>query len=200
MTSVGGANPSRLAEVRHVLDSAEYFDPRVNRWQELPRLSRERCAAAAVTLQRQIFMLGGCDEDGVALASTEMLDLNRTSRRWEALPMMKRARCNFAAAISSRRILVAGGYDDNTRDVDTVEQFDPSHDIGWEAVSSLPIPRWGVRAGSRAGAVFIVGGHVGENEVGNTDCLEHSSGAWASYSRLSEPRRSFGLAAINGYG
>lgn len=30
--------------------------------QELPRLSRERCAAAAVTLQRQIFMLGGCDE------------------------------------------------------------------------------------------------------------------------------------------
>ncbi len=24
----------RLAEVRHVLDSAEYFDPRVNRWQE----------------------------------------------------------------------------------------------------------------------------------------------------------------------
>lgn len=36
--------------------------------QELPRLSRERCAAAAVTLQRQIFMLGGCDEESCWLS------------------------------------------------------------------------------------------------------------------------------------
>jgi len=34
--------------------------------QELPRLSRERCAAAAVTTQRQIFVMGGCDEESIA--------------------------------------------------------------------------------------------------------------------------------------
>ncbi|CAL1134105.1 unnamed protein product [Cladocopium goreaui] len=185
--------------VRHVLDSAERFDPRLGRWQELPRLSRERCAAAAVTTQRQIFVMGGCDEDGVALASTEMLDLRHDRPHWEVLPLMRRARCNFAAAVSSGLIIVAGGYDDKTRDVDIVEQLDPSLGIGWEAVSFLPVPRWGVRAASRAGAIFIVGGYFVDNEVGTTDCLD-TSGAWASYALLREPRRSFGLAAINGYG
>lgn len=185
--------------VRHVLDSAERFDPRLGRWQELPRLSRERCAAAAVTSQRRIFVMGGCDEDGVALASTEMLDLRHERPHWEVLPLMRRARCNFAAAVSSGLIIVAGGYDDKTRDVDIVEQLDPSLGIGWEAVGVLPVPRWGVRAASRAGAIFIVGGYFVDNEVGTTDCLD-TSGAWASYALLREPRRSFGLAAINGYG
>ncbi|CAK8998605.1 unnamed protein product [Durusdinium trenchii] len=144
--------------VRHVLDSAERFDPRSGTWQELPRLTRERCAAAAVALHRRLVVLGGCDEDGVALSSTESLDLTLGQPRWEVLPSMRRARCNFAAATSAGRILVAGGYDDHTRDVDTVEQFDPSHGAGWEAVHVLPVPRWGVRAASRAGHIFIVGG------------------------------------------
>ncbi|CAK9005607.1 2-oxoglutarate-dependent dioxygenase (Ascochitine biosynthesis cluster protein 3) [Durusdinium trenchii] len=179
--------------VRHVLDSAERFDPRSGTWQELPRLTRERCAAAAVALHRRLVVLGGCDEDGVALSSTESLDLTLGQPRWEVLPSMRRARCNFAAATSAGRILVAGGYDDHTRDVDTVEQFDPSHGAGWEAVHVLPVPRWGVRAASRAGHIFIVGGHVGDGEVGTTDCLEHS-GAWVNYAELHGSRRSFGLA------
>ena len=72
--------------MRHVLDSAEQFDPRsqsAGSWQAphkrechamaenslsnlhseaLPRLSRERCAAAAVAVRRRLLVLGGCDE------------------------------------------------------------------------------------------------------------------------------------------
>ncbi|CAJ1342981.1 unnamed protein product [Effrenium voratum] len=48
--------------VRHVLDSTERFDPARGSWQALPRLSRERCAAAAVANRRRLYVLGGCDE------------------------------------------------------------------------------------------------------------------------------------------
>ena len=51
--------------------------------------------------------MGGCDEEGAALASVEAL----SAGRWEALPSMRRERCNFAAAVVAGRILVAGGYD-----------------------------------------------------------------------------------------
>lgn len=77
------------------------------RLQDGPRLSRERCAAAAVVLQKRVVVMGGCDEEGAALASVEAL----CAGRWEALPSMRRERCNFAAAVVAGRILVAGGYD-----------------------------------------------------------------------------------------
>ncbi|CAE7197578.1 IPP [Symbiodinium sp. CCMP2456] len=183
--------------VRHVLDSAEQFDPRshcTGSWQALPRLSRERCAAAAVAVRRRLLVLGGCDEDGVALCSAESFD--PTAGRWVPLPPMKRPRCNFAAAAAGGRVLVAGGYDDNTRDVDTVEHLDPWQSVGWESVARLPVPRWGVRAASSAGTIFIVGGKVNEYEVGDTQCMDHASGNWVSYAQLLQPRRSFGLAAV----
>ena len=49
-----------------------------------------------------------------------------------------------------------------------MEQYEPR--TGWEAVVHLAVPRWGVRAAGRSGSIFVVGGHVGELEVGTTDC------------------------------
>lgn len=147
--------------VRHVIDAVECFDPVAHSWELLPSLSRERCAASAVSVGSRVFVLGGCDEDGLALGSGEQFQVGASS--WLPVPSMGRPRCNFAAAAVGGRIYVAGGYDDRMRDLDIVERFDPAT-LAWETVSSLTVPRWGARAVGRGGAIFVVGGQARDEE------------------------------------
>eukprot|EP00928_Gymnodinium_smaydae_P034906 TRINITY_DN24647_c0_g1_i1.p1 TRINITY_DN24647_c0_g1~~TRINITY_DN24647_c0_g1_i1.p1 ORF type:complete len:426 (-),score=87.30 TRINITY_DN24647_c0_g1_i1:14-1291(-) len=183
--------------VRHVINTVESFAPdRADgaEWVQLPPLSRERCAAAAVAVAGSIIALGGCDEEGAALDTAEALDI-ADPQRWRALPCMPRPRCNFAAAVVSGRVYVAGGYDTMMRDLDCVECFDPRV-LTWESISTLSIPRWGVRAAGGGGMVFVVGGQAfPDDEVGMVDCLDPKSGEWTRLSTLVTARRSFGLAA-----
>lgn len=178
--------------VRHVIDAVERFDPAAHAWEVLPSLSRERCAAAAVSVGRRVFVLGGCDEDGSALDSAEQFQAGTST--WLPLPPMRRPRCNFAAASVGGRVYVAGGYDDRMRDLDAVERYDPAT-LVWETVAALTVPRWGSRAVGRGGAIFVVGGQAREEEVGAVDHFDPSSGAWAALAPLQYARRSFGLAA-----
>merc|ERR1711971_885616 len=112
--------------------------------------------------------------------------------RWEPLPPMRRPRCNFAAAVAGGHVFVAGGYDDRMRDLDTVERLDPSSGSLWlwEPVSSLAIPRWGVRSAGRGGSVFIVGGHARDGEVASVDRLDPATGVWMALAPLHAARRS----------
>ncbi|CAE8624712.1 unnamed protein product [Polarella glacialis] len=189
--AIGGSH--LVWPVRHVMDAVERFDPETRSWQAMPRMSRERCAAAAVSTGGRVYVLGGCNQDGIALDSAERFDTWKSI--WEPLPPMRRPRCNFAVAASNGHVFVAGGYDDRMQDLDTVERLDSNLDCGWEAIACLAMPRWGVRAVGRAGAVFVVGGHVRDGEVGTTERLDPSSGEWVTLAPLLEPRRSFGLAA-----
>eukprot|EP00747_Dinoflagellata_sp_TGD_P001013 gnl/TRDRNA2_/TRDRNA2_101385_c0_seq1.p1 gnl/TRDRNA2_/TRDRNA2_101385_c0~~gnl/TRDRNA2_/TRDRNA2_101385_c0_seq1.p1 ORF type:complete len:417 (+),score=56.88 gnl/TRDRNA2_/TRDRNA2_101385_c0_seq1:123-1373(+) len=182
--------------VRHVVDAVECFTPCTGEWQALPPLSRERCAAAAVTLEGRICVLGGCNEDGTSLDTAERLDTSLG--RWEPLPSMRQPRCNFAAAAVCGCIYAAGGYDDRMRDLDAVERFSP-RSLMWETVSTLAVPRWGARAVGRNGTVYIVGGQARDEEVGAVDRLDVGFGGWASLGPLQTPRRSFGLAAVSGW-
>lgn len=107
---------------------------------------------------------------------------------------MLRPRCNLAAAAVAGRVFVAGGYDDNMRDLACVDSFDPSGGR-WEALAELAVPRWGVRAVGRCGAVFVVGGHARNGEVALVDRLDPGSGEWLPLPPMRAARRSFGLAA-----
>lgn len=178
--------------VRHVIDTVECLTPSSGVWEQLPILSRERCAAAAVTLRGRVFVLGGCDEDGTALDSVERYDID--ARAWQPLPPMRQPRCNFAAVAAGDRIFVAGGYDARMRDLAAVECLDLPGSEAWELVASLALPRWGVRAVSVAGAIFVVGGHACDGEVGSVDRLEPPASQGAALSPLRQARRSFGLA------
>ncbi|CAK0799000.1 unnamed protein product, partial [Prorocentrum cordatum] len=144
----------------------------------------------------RVYVLGGCDEDGTALASAESYDVG--AEAWRPLAPMRRPRCNFAAAVSGGCIIVAGGYDDRMRDHDTVESLDPTRPSAWESISVLAVPRWGVRAVGRAGAIYVVGGHTRDGEVGSAGRLDPATGSWTSLAPLRAPRRSFGLAAVRG--
>lgn len=191
--AVGGSH--LVWPVRHVIDTVECFVPAANMWERLPCLSRERCAAASVTVDGTMYVVGGCDEDGAALDSAEYY--NVSAGRWEALPSMRRPRCNFAAAVVSGQVYVAGGYDDRMRDLDDVERLVPGSTM-WEPVAALAVPRWGVRAVSRFGAVYVVGGQAHDEEVGTVDELDPSCCMWVALAPLRTARRSFGLAACYG--
>lgn len=195
--AVGGS--CLIWPVRHVTGTVERLEasPLSGTWEALPPLGRERCAAAAVAVAGQVCVLGGCDEDGTALDSAERYD--EEAGAWEPLPPMGRPRCNFAAAVASGCVFVAGGYDERMRDLDAVERLDPSSPSWtWELVSSLHVPRWGVRAVGWGGAVFVVGGHDRDGEAASVDRLDPETGAWVELAPLREARRSFGLAACRG--
>lgn len=192
--AIGGSH--LVWPVRHVVDTAECFGvSQGGSWQPLPRLSTERCAAAAACHAGFVYVLGGCDEDGTALDSAERLNILATA--WEPLPAMRRPRCNFAAAAAAGRLFVVGGYDDRMRDLDTIESLDPSTGR-WDLVTALAVPRWGVRAVGRGGFVFIVGGHARDGEVSTVDRLDPVTGRWLALPPLRGARRSFGLTASCG--
>mmetsp|Transcript_8449 Transcript_8449/g.18815 ORF Transcript_8449/g.18815 Transcript_8449/m.18815 type:complete len:85 (+) Transcript_8449:1-255(+) len=80
-------------------------------------------------------------------------------------------------------------------DLDSVECFNPLTQV-WESLPPLPVPRWGLRAVSRGGQVFILGGHTREGETRQGEHLDFSLARWSVLPPLKQQRRSFGFAAV----
>eukprot|EP00929_Paragymnodinium_shiwhaense_P025735 TRINITY_DN15500_c0_g1_i1.p1 TRINITY_DN15500_c0_g1~~TRINITY_DN15500_c0_g1_i1.p1 ORF type:complete len:434 (+),score=91.06 TRINITY_DN15500_c0_g1_i1:136-1437(+) len=198
MYAVGGSH--LVWPMRHVTNTVEQFSVLETAegqggWSYLPLLDMQRYGAAAVVVEDSMVVLGGCcDDGGTALDSVERLRLEPPDV-WRPMPPMLRPRCNFAAAVVGGCIYISGGYDDRMRDLDSVERLDVQDPrAGWQLVASLTIPRWGVRAVAKRGAMFIVGGNSGFKEVDAVDHWNGTSGAWECLTGLQVPRRSFGLA------
>jgi hypothetical protein len=79
------------------------------RWRELPHMSVQRRRAAGCVLSDGRFaVFGGGDENGVRLASCEVLALDG-DERWEPLPPMREARRGLTCAAVGGCVIVAGG-------------------------------------------------------------------------------------------
>ncbi|NWX34768.1 KLD8A protein, partial [Notiomystis cincta] len=111
------------------LPSAKAF-----RWQCLAPLPSRRVYSTLVEAGGQIFAVGGCDDNGVAVDSFEVY--SPEADRWAPLPAMPTARAGVAVAVLGKRILVVGGVGANQLPLKAVEMYN-TDEGRWRKRSSL---------------------------------------------------------------
>jgi hypothetical protein len=156
-------------------DTACRWQPGSNSWQTLPSMSTPREDAVAVALgDGRVLVAGGGGDDGIKLASAEVLAADGSS--WSAVAPMRTARLGAVGGLlPGGRVIVAGGckhdpdIDDDDDDDDpppdflaTAELWDPVTNV-WTELAPMATGRL-----HAAGCVLpdgqfvIVGGHNAE--------------------------------------
>jgi N-acetylneuraminic acid mutarotase len=162
-------------------------------------LTGRRCLSA-VTLDSQIYAIGGCfgDEEALCLSTVESFDVNE--QRWQALPDMKTARYSCGAALLGNRIYVVGGFGYDSSNNETVplaecEYFDTEAQT-WHTVSSLQCGRGALSVVAVDGRLYAIGGFNGRY-LSSVERYDPLTDSWTYCESLQQPRSGCGIAHIN---
>lgn len=136
-----------------VFNTVERYNPDQRVWQPVASMSLKRGGVAAVTLNGDVFAIGGNDGD-MTKSSVERyrysyhstigqkLNFSPLVDRWEEMPSMRYRRAGSSAAVYNGKIYVAGGFDD-VSPLEKCECFDPVEKT-WVEIAPLQEPRGGV--------------------------------------------------------
>lgn len=99
-------------------------------------MNEPRHSAAAVSLNDQIFICGGCDGENV-LKSCEVYDTKLN--KWQHIPPMKSSRMRHSAVVHAGKVYVFGGVSVNSRGIalNSVECYNPEENR-WTKVPDMP--------------------------------------------------------------
>mmetsp|Transcript_18802 Transcript_18802/g.28155 ORF Transcript_18802/g.28155 Transcript_18802/m.28155 type:complete len:399 (+) Transcript_18802:42-1238(+) len=101
---------------------------KIERWENIDELNKERSGCAAAVHKDDIFVFGGEDKNGNTLSTVEYLHTTRTSTSdsggWTVIEeQMKMPRFKHAAVTVGNRIYIIGGRDNHRHTIDSVEIF-----------------------------------------------------------------------------
>jgi hypothetical protein len=134
---------------------------------ELRWLKREfgfYCIELYADPQEVAFVVGGSDDDGLSLVSTELYDAS--SGAWREAAPMATERAGFGLCkLPGGGLYATGGLDSDDVILPSVERYDPGLDI-WSAASSLPRPRYAHCACAIGDAMYVLGGIEKDEESG----------------------------------
>jgi non-specific serine/threonine protein kinase len=182
--AIGGLNSRPL-------DTVEAYDPRSDRWSEMPALETARWGVAvATTPDGRTFAIGGMSDH--PLDSVEVFTPGGT---WAPAPHLGTARWG-AAAVTGRdgRIYVLGGFAgrDDRHALASVEVFSPDTN-SWSEVAPMHRARGALAAvAAPDGRIYALGGADGP-DFADVEVFTPTTDSWAEGTPLPSPRS--GLAA-----
>ncbi|XP_067913565.1 kelch domain-containing protein 8A isoform X1 [Heterodontus francisci] len=124
-------------------------------WQTLAPLPVGRVYCTPVESGGQLYLIGGCDEDGTPMSSCEVY--SPEANQWTTLPPMPTPRAGVAVAALGKQILVIGGVGVHQNPLSTVEMYNVEEGK-WEQKSSLSEAAMGVSVTVKDCRVYAVGG------------------------------------------
>ncbi|CAE8663820.1 unnamed protein product [Polarella glacialis] len=150
----------------------------------------------AVTLPPHVYVIGGEDDDGNALADVERLD--PSAGFWEPVPSLGVPRKWCGATAFAGHIYVLGGWgiDDDT--LESVDRFDPWRDC-WEEMPSMLRRRGAVSAVSFGSSIWAVGGQDGSVVHDSVEALDVARGVWELQPPMLQRRHAAGAAQLDGW-
>lgn len=128
-------------------------------WRALP--PREgavgRVGHVVVVADGRLFVCGGRNQDGQALASVEVFDPRSGS--WSSGPPLLSTRVNAAACFHNRRFYICGGEGNCEEALSTTEVLDLKNlQDGWQPGPVLKVARLGCTSAVYQGCLYIIGG------------------------------------------
>ncbi|XP_048468012.1 kelch domain-containing protein 8A isoform X2 [Rhincodon typus] len=124
-------------------------------WQSLASLPVGRVYCTPVESGDQLYVIGGCDEDGSPVSNCEVY--YPEANQWTSLPPMPTARAGVAVAALGKQILVIGGVGVHQNALSTVEMYNVDEGK-WEQKSFLCEAAMGVSVTVKDCRVYAVGG------------------------------------------
>lgn len=177
--------------------SFEVYDPRTTAWRELAPMPTPRAFAAAVSIGRRIYVLGGINTSQEPLAIVEEFDV--TSGTWHRRPDLRTPRSRFAAVAAGGRILALGGHS-SSGNLNGTEIYHPLSGR-WELGPQLLLARHGHAAVVADGVVYVLGGYasfdgVTAGPVAAVEALKLTNSFWERRADLPTARGFFGAVAV----
>lgn len=168
-------------------------------WQDAPAMPVPRYDMAASVLDGQIYVIGGLDGAGNAVASVLRFDPSNGGAWHDAAPL-DGERFDAAAVTLDGRIYVIGGVDDDGDVLDEVEAYLP-HEDRWIEIDDLEEGRRGHRAVVIDGRIYVVGGVDEKGKVvKEVEVYDPAENKW-SVSEKWKPKHArvaFALVALDG--
>ena len=200
---IGGFAPLRFGNLLRlsVSDAVEVYDPRRDLWQRTLSLPVPLHHAAAVTVGRRLFVIGGF-KPGLASVwnpVATVFEYLAGENRWVARKSMPTARGALAAVVHEGKIYAIGGFDGD-HSLATVEVYDPDRD-GWAAFPPLNVPRDHLAAAVVDSKIYAIGGRIDLNfhrNLGVNEVFDPSVGRWREAAPLPTPRSGIAAGVLQG--
>ncbi|XP_055349927.1 kelch-like protein 5 [Paramacrobiotus metropolitanus] len=129
------------AAAHGITDSAFSYDPKSDRWSELPKMPSARSrASVCVGPDGWIYVIGGFRER--ALSCVEAY--NPSTKQWINKHALSRPSYSSSACCFGEKIYVLGGYSRTLGSQKFVEIYDILSDTWTTSESPLPVGRWGL--------------------------------------------------------
>lgn len=159
-------------------------------WAQRAAAPAPRTEVGAGVLDGRIWVLGGMDTTGTAVADVARYDPSADT--WEPGPALPEPLHHTAVAGDGERLWVAGGYDRAGEPTAAVQVMDPATGR-WDDGPPLPAPR-GAGALAWDGRRLVYGGGVGPDGVSG-DVFALEGGRWERIGELSAAREHLAAAA-----
>jgi N-acetylneuraminic acid mutarotase len=187
---IGGMQPKNKPDAKSdTISVAAFarFDPKANKWEDLPDLPECRSSHDAAVLGDRLFVAGGWKMNGAAKESdwhTTMLvvDLKKEPLKWESVEQPFKRRALTMAAVDGK-VYVIGGLAPDGKMERSVEVYDPEKQL-WSKGAEIPD---GPMNGFSAGAC-VCGGRLYLNPADGIIYRLSEKGAWDEVASLKQPR------------
>eukprot|EP00960_Hanusia_phi_P030044 748353-Hanusia_phi.AAC.1 len=133
----------------------EILDSKTNSWGEIAPMIQKRMRHGSSSVKGMVYVVGGKDEMGRALASVERYNAYQNS--WKLLAPMKTARTGLGVAAVAGVIYAVGGRNDSGYRLNSVECYNVQTD-NWSACACMREARGAVRLGALNNILYAVGG------------------------------------------
>jgi Kelch motif len=193
-------------------DSLWRYDPRTDRWTELPPMGLARGATGNAVIGDKLYVAGGgpqtfgVDLQGSPYGRLEIFDFE--DETWEAGPDMPVPRHHTVATSLGGKMYVAGGRaglldtNNDTPPSDEFDRYDPVSEE-WERLPPMPLGAGFMGVTAAAGKVVIVGGEDQQHWEDGGGWATPSSWAfdpgtdrWQRLPDLNIERRGMGAATV----
>lgn len=118
---------------------------------------------------------------------------------WTVVAPMQNVRAELAAGALNGLVYAVGGYGDyegNSRDLRSVEAYDPSTDT-WTMKASMASGRTALGVGVVGNLLYAIGGDNGGSGVGTVEAYDPATNAWTARKPMPTPRSGLGVGVIN---
>jgi hypothetical protein len=152
-----------------------------------------RGALGATAVDGRIVAVGGVDEGGRDLASTEWYDPDADT--WTPGPALSRTRQHLGVSARGGTVYAIGGRFPNLATVERI-RFEGGAPVGrWRAAPSLQFSRSGNGAATADGVVCTAGGEEDLGTIAPIECLRR--GRWRHVADLDVPRHGLAVVAVD---
>ena len=171
------------------------YDPRQDRWREMPPMPTARGAAAAGVIGDSLYIAGGIGAGGKIENVLERFDFR--TRTWERAADMPTAREHVAGTVAGDRFYVLGGRTLRSDSIDVAEVYDPAHDR-WRRAAPMPQDAGSLEAASVDGYVLAIAGDDDREGwvTGALQRYEPESNEWTQLPPMRTKRHGMAAAVV----